>query len=128
MTEATEAAIRERQRAFDAAELHADTAALGELLTDDFLSIGPKGFVLDKRQWIERHQQFRYVTLDVSEVDVRCYDGAAIVRNVQHNTATYRDEHVDLRVRVGQTWVRDGARWRLAGIQFSPMAAPAAGA
>jgi hypothetical protein len=96
----TESSIRARQRAFDDAELHADAAALEELLTDDFLSIGPKGFVLDKRQWIDRHQQFEYRTLEVSDVDVRCYDGAAIVRNVQHNIATYRNQPVDVRVRV----------------------------
>ena len=38
MTEATtEATIRDRQRRFDEAELHADAATLGELLADDFL-------------------------------------------------------------------------------------------
>lgn len=114
--------IREQQERFDAAERSGDTAVLEELLTEDFQSIGPKGFVLDKAAWIGRHGYFTYLTLDVSETDVRVYDKAAVVRNVQRNTATHRDDLVKVATRVSQTWVEDGGRWRLAGIQFSPLA------
>jgi ketosteroid isomerase-like protein len=109
------------QARFDRAELDGDATTLEELLTDDFASIGPKGFVLDRRRWIDRHQLFRYETLDVSDVEVACYEQAAIVRNLQHNRATYEGEPVELTVRVSQTWVRQGEQWRLAGIQFSPV-------
>jgi hypothetical protein len=109
------------QRDFDRAELTADRDRLEELLADDFRSIGPKGFVLDKAAWIGRHAEFTYQALEVSEVEVDRYEGAVIVRNLQHNRATYRDEPVDLRVRVSQTWVRQDGAWRLAGIQFSPL-------
>ena len=74
-----------------------------------------------RAEWIGRHVHFSYQSLDISEVDVRMYDGAAIVRNVQHNLATYRDQHVDITARVSQVWVDLDGRWRLAGIQFSPM-------
>jgi hypothetical protein len=117
-----ESTIRELQQKFDEAELRADTETLAALLADDFLSIGPRGFVLDKAAWIGRHVHFRYDALDTSEVDVRCYEQAAIVRDVQRNRATYKDERVELAVRVSQTWVSQGGEWRLAGIQFSPMA------
>jgi len=117
-----EPTIRTLQADFDRAELHADTARLRELIADDFLSIGPKGFVLDKQAWIGRHVHFRYEALDTSEMDIRCYDRAAIVRAVQKNRATYRNERVELTVRVSQVWVRRGDRWQIAGIQFSPMA------
>jgi hypothetical protein len=111
------------QHRFDEAELHADRDALEELIADDFRSIGPKGFVMDKRQWIERHDLFRYHELDTSDMEVSRYGDAAIVRDVQTNHASYGDQEVRLRVRVSQTWVKsDGDRWQLAGIQFSPMA------
>jgi ketosteroid isomerase-like protein len=111
------------QTRFDAAELHDDRAALDELIADDFRSIGPKGFVLDKRQWIDRHDKFRYHELRTSEIEVRRYGDAAIVRNLQTNRATHDRDEVRLTVRVSQTWVKLQGRWQIAGIQFSPMAA-----
>ena len=95
---------------------------LRQLLTEDFLSIGPKGLVLGQEEWISRHVHFKYEALETSEVDVRLYENAAIVHNIQHNRATYKGDEVDLRVRVSQVWVRQQDRWRLAGIQFSPLA------
>ena len=114
-------AIRKLQEEFDRAELEADADALDRLLADDFRSIGPKGFVLDKDEWIDRHRHFIYHALDTSDVEIRVYDKAAIVRNVQRNDASYRDNRVQLAVRVSQTWVQTADGW-LAGIQFSPLA------
>jgi hypothetical protein len=114
--------IRALQDEFDKAELHADTEKLRQLLTDDFQSIGPKGFVLDKDGWIGRHVHFTYEALETTDMDVRVYDKAAVVRNIQRNRATYKDEKVQLAVRVSQVWVDQGGSWRLAAIQFSPLA------
>lgn len=55
-------------------------------------------------------------------MDIRLYDSTAIVRNVQRNRATIDDKHVELAVRVTQVWVNLRDQWRLAGIQFSPLA------
>lgn len=122
MTQDPQQLVRQAQQRFDAAELAADTATLAELLADDFLSIGPKGFVLDKAAWIGRHVHFTYHALDISEVDIRSYSDAAIVRNIQRNRATYDGDETSIAVRVSQTWIRQGEAWRLAGIQFSPLA------
>jgi ketosteroid isomerase-like protein len=113
------AGIRELQRAFDDAERHADTGRLSALLADDFLSIGEQGFQLDKRQWIARHADFAYLSLETAELDIRCYDGAAIVRCVQHSRASWRGDAMTLAVRLSQVWVRRPDGWRLAGLQFS---------
>jgi ketosteroid isomerase-like protein len=114
--------VLDLQGQFDAAELAADAERLRELLADDFLSIGPKGYVLDKEQWIGRHDQFQYHALDTTQIDIRLYGDAAIVRNVQSNKATSHGRPVALRVRVSQFWVKQQGSWRLAGIQFSSMA------
>jgi hypothetical protein len=114
--------IRKLQQDFDDAELHADRERLKQLIAEDFLSIGPKGFVLNKDEWIGRHVHFKYHALDTSEMDVRLYDKTAIVRDVQKNRATYQDQTVQLTVRVSQVWVKqEDGEWRLAAIQFSPM-------
>lgn len=114
--------VIEAQREFDEAELRADRDALERLIGEDFLSIGPRGFVLDKREWIDRHDQFRYHELATSEMDVRRYGDTAIVRNVQRNHASYADQEVRLAVRVSQVWVRADGAWRIVAIQFSPLA------
>lgn len=111
------------QNRFDDAELRADRAVLDELIADDFRSIGPKGFVLDKQQWIARHNEFRYHELRTSDLEVTRYGDAAIVRDIQTNHASYGDQELRLSVRVSQTWVGLDGRWQLAGIQFSPLAA-----
>lgn len=121
MTTDARTAVLDAQHRFDDAELHADLHALRRLLTEDFLSIGPKGFVLTKAEWIDRHRHFTYQEIATSEVDVRTYDCAAIVRNVQRNRATYDGREMDMQVRVSQTWVRHDDTWQLAGIQFSPV-------
>lgn len=115
-------AVADAQRRFDDAELRDDRAALDELIDAGFLSIGPKGFVLDKAQWIARHDHFRYHELDVSEMDVRTFPSAAIVRSVQRNHADSSGHDVRIATRVSQTWVQRAGAWRIAGIQFSPLA------
>jgi hypothetical protein len=94
---------------------------LASLLADDFLSIGEQGYQLDKRQWIGRHGDFRYLSIETTEVDVRCYDKAAIVRCAQRSRASWRGEQMTLAVRLSQVWVNQPDGWRLAGIQFSPL-------
>lgn len=111
--------IDELQRAFNDAELHADTDRLNALLADDFMSIGEQGFQLDKQQWINRHADFTYLTLDTSDLDIRRYDRAAIVRCVQRSRASWRGEEMTLAVRLSQVWIELPDGWRIAGIQFS---------
>jgi hypothetical protein len=109
-------------RAFDDAELRGDTDRLDALLADDFMSIGDRGFLLDKRQWIDTHADFGYRSLETTELDVRHYDRAAIVRCVRRGEASWRGEAMTLTVRVSQTWVELPEGWRLAGIQFTGLA------
>lgn len=113
--------IRDLQDEFDKAELNADLETLGRLLADDFLSIGPKGFVLNKQEWIGRHTHFKYHKLETSEMNIRLYDRTAIVHNIQRNRATFNDQHVELAVRVTQVWLHQGNQWQQAAIQFSPL-------
>jgi hypothetical protein len=108
---------------FDDAELHADAERLEALLTDDFQSIGERGFVLDKAQWIARHGDFRYVSLQTTDADVRRYPGTAILRCVQRSDATWQGKPMTLKLRVGQVWVKLPGGWKLAAIQFSSLAA-----
>jgi hypothetical protein len=65
--------ILELQQAFDDAELRGDADRFDALLADDFLSIGEQGYQLAKREWVDRHRDFRYLSLETTEFDVRHY-------------------------------------------------------
>jgi hypothetical protein len=113
--------VLELARAFDEAELHGDARRLGTLLADDFMSIGEQGCQLGKREWIERHRDFRYQAIETTEVDVRRYDKTAIVRCAQRGRASWRGEEMTLAVRLSQVWIQQPDGWRLAAIQFSSL-------
>lgn len=107
--------------AFAEAEFQADTAVLEALLADDFRSIGDQGYVLDKAQWLGKFVDFSYTSLQSSDVEVSCYDHAAIVRYVQRSSSTWQGQEMMLTSRVSQTWIEQADGWRLAGIQFSAL-------
>lgn len=107
------------------AERRGDTAELAALLTDDFTAVGPRGFVLDKKQWLDRydsgaliHDAFAWV-----ELTVRHYGCAAVVLGVQMQQSVYEGRDVDGCFRVTQTLVEDGGRWLLAAVHLSPTGA-----
>ena len=115
--------ILELQRAFDDAELRGDADRLDALLADDFLSIGEQGYQLGKREWIDRHRDFRYLSVETTELDARHYGTTAIVRCAQCSRATWRGEEMALAVRLSQVWIQQPEGWRLVAIQFSTLGA-----
>ncbi len=113
--------ILELQRAFDDAELRGDADRLEALLADDFLSIGEQGYQLGKREWIDRHRDFRYLSVETTELDVRRYGTTAIVRCAQRSRAYWRGEEMVLAVRLSQVWIQQPDGWQLVAIQFSTL-------
>src|ERR671921_904413 len=63
------------------AELDGDTASLKEILADDFVAVGPRGFSLTRQQWIARHEaeNLKYGSFGLDEAEVRTYGDAVIV-------------------------------------------------
>jgi uncharacterized protein (TIGR02246 family) len=111
--------------AWAAAELGGDTASLKEILADDFVAVGPRGFVLSGMQWIARHDtgSLEYRSFGLDEAEVRTYGDAAIVVCRQTAAGVYEDENgrydIDERFRATLVFVRQEGNWRLAGLQLS---------
>lgn len=103
-----------------AAERAGDTAALGEMLTEDFVGIGPLGFALPKAAWVGRHgKALQYDAFTVDEVQVRSYGdvAVAVARDNQHGTAF--GNPVPEALRATHVLVRDAGTWRLASMHMS---------
>ena len=115
---------------WSAAELRGDTASLGEILADDFVGVGPRGFTLTKEQWLERHEsgKLRYESSGLDEVAPRLYGDAAVAVCRQSAEGVYEDENgrFDLhdQFRATLVFVRQQGRWLLAGLHLSPIAGP----
>ena len=116
-----------------AAELRGDTVSLGRILADDFVAVGPRGFMLSKEQWLSRHDSgnLTYEAFEWDEVTVRVHGDAAVIIGRETASAVYEDGEVRHEIqdqfRVTLVFVEEQGRWVLLGLHLSPIAAPPTG-
>lgn len=114
------AGIAEVVSRWAAAEAAGDDAVTAELVTGDFLAVGPVGFLLDGGAWRRRHAdglRTESLTLDVGSV--REHGDVALVVGVQEQRASYREHRADGRFRVTLILRREGGAWRVGGLHLS---------
>jgi ketosteroid isomerase-like protein len=122
------AAIEELGKRWVEAELAGDTNAMDSLAHQDFLLVGPLGFILDKAQWLERYSSGAFVTsaLDWRDTHVRVFGDCAVVIGVHDQEAAYRGQPNNGQFRATHILIRDGGAWRLIGMHLSPISTPPA--
>lgn len=114
------AGIESLVRRWEAAEAAGDDAATATLVTDDFLAVGPVGFVLDAAAWRNRHTGgLRTESLTLQVDSVREHGDTALVVGVQDQQASYREHRADGRFRFTLVLRREGADWRVGGLHLS---------
>jgi ketosteroid isomerase-like protein len=108
------------------AELQGDTAFLEQLQADDFVGVGPLGFLLTKQQWLARYQSgdMKYSAHTLDEVRVRAYNEAAIVIGRLTQQATYRGNAMNAQMRTTLVFVHQHGQWQLASLHFCNIAQP----
>ena len=108
------------------AELKGDVAFLARTLAEDFIGIGPRGFILTKDEWLARHKSgdLRYESFGLDEVRIRVYGDAAVLTGRESVKLKYRGEDQQAELRTTEIFVKRDGRWRLAGLQLSPIAPP----
>lgn len=124
----TEPQLKQLAEQWAAAEQSADTAAIERTLADDFVGIGPLGFLLSKQEWLQRHQSgaLRYTAFTVDDTQVRVYGDAAIMIGRITQGGTYQGHDTSGQFRATLVWVQQQGRWRLAGLQLSALGQPPA--
>jgi ketosteroid isomerase-like protein len=110
------------------AQQRADDEALASLLSDDFKLVGPLGFVVPKQQWLEQFRSgaLQISALDWDELDVRTHSQSQIAIAIGRlkQRAAYAGRPADGTFRVTVIALRADDRWLIAGLHYSPVAAP----
>lgn len=122
----TEDALRLLDRRWTDAEQRGDTDTLAAITTEDFVLVGPVGFVLTKPQWLDRYRSGDLVTtaLDWHDTETRVYGDSAVVVGVHSQKAAFQGNPVDGDFRSTHIAVRRDGEWLLAGIHLSMLGAP----
>jgi ketosteroid isomerase-like protein len=107
-----------------AAELGGDAPTLDTMLADDFVGVGPRGFMLTKEQWLARYRSgdLRQDSLIWDEVRVRVYGDAAVATGRQTQQGAFQGHDIAGQFRVTQVFVQRGGRWLLVTMHLSPIA------
>jgi len=112
--------------AWAAAELQRDTAFLEKLLADDFVGVGPLGFLLTRQEWLARHQtdDLKYDVHTLDEARVRVYNEAAILIGSLTQEAAYRGNPINAQLRTTLVFIHQHEQWHLAGLHFCNIGQP----
>ena len=78
-----------------AAEQRGDAAFLEGALTDDFVGVGPLGFMLNKQQWLRRFARgLSYESFALDELETRFYEDAAVATCRQKQAGEFQGNDV----------------------------------
>jgi ketosteroid isomerase-like protein len=116
-------------RRWAAAEQQNDAGQLDGLLADDFVGVGPLGFVLTREQWLERFANgLQNRAFAVEDPQVHDHGSAAVVVGVDAQETSFRGGDSSGRFRLTLVAVRPADRWLVAGVHIGPLqGAPPAG-
>lgn len=105
------------------AEQREDAAFLQESLTDDFVGIGPLGFMLSKEQWLGRYAGgLSYESFAIEDVEARFYGEVAVATGRQKQAGEFQGNDVTGEFRATLIFAEREGRWLLAGLHLSPIA------
>lgn len=116
--------LKELGQEWATAERQGDAAALARILADDFVGIGPRGFMLTKEQWLARYQSgdLRHESFTWDDVRVRVYGDAAVATGRQTQQGAFQGHDIAGQFRVTQVFVHQQGRWLLAALHLSAIA------
>ena len=107
--------------------LRSDTAAMQNLLADDYLAITSSGTLQTKDQTLDnlRAGRVHFTTLDITDRKVRFYGATALVTSVADVQGTTADGEVSGSYRYTRVYVRDpqGA-WKVVSFEVSRIREP----
>jgi ketosteroid isomerase-like protein len=121
MTTKIDTSVSEFLSRWTRAELDGNSGAMNDLLVDDFIGVGPLGFLLSKQAWRDRFgpQGLHYDGFQLEDVQARTYGDAAIVTAREVVRGTHAGNPIPQEIRASLVLVRQAGSWRLATVHIS---------
>jgi|SRR5580700_711402 hypothetical protein len=120
--------ISELIDSLESAELRGDVSYLDEHLSEDFIGVGPRGFLLTKQEWVGRHRSgdLKYTSLYTDEIVVHLVkDEVVVATGKEMSSARYQGNDMPPdQFRFMMVFVKEDGDWRLGGKQLSPIMVP----
>lgn len=115
--------VEEFAREWAAAEQREDVAFLEGALVDDFVGIGPLGFMLTKEQWLGRYAGgLAYESFTLDGIEARLYGEAAVATVPPDAGRGVSGQRRGGTFRATLIFAEQECRWLLAGLHLSPIA------
>jgi hypothetical protein len=101
------------ENAWNQAQLHHDSKALGGLVADSFVSTDNDGTFMNKAQFLADNMDLSYAPSLMANKDERVflYDDAAVVAGIYHAKGLYKGKAFDHYGRFTDTWVFLNGKW-----------------
>ena len=112
------------------AEVQGNVAALQEMLDEDYLGIGPRGFMLTKEQWLQRYAsgELKNESLNFEIDKIRTYGDTTLLTGMHKQTTFYKGQPVPGEFRSTMVFVKQPSSqqggWKLVSVQLSPIMQP----
>lgn len=121
---AVEHAVQAAYEGVVAALANSDTDTLNALVAKECTIVGPKGYLIDRADWIASHngEVFQQISLQTVETRTHAHEGTAVRLDLQRSECMFNGERITGLFRVMSVW-REGPRaWRLSAIQYTAVA------
>jgi hypothetical protein len=101
------------------AALKGDASFLETNTTEDYTVVGNMGNIMSKSEAIQMRKSgdVKYSSIDVSDQKVRVYGNTAVLTATADLKGTVKDKDISGKYRIGQVWVKQGGKWKIAHMQ-----------
>ena len=102
------------EKEFEQAVVSNDAAAVGRLLADDLIIVGPDGRIIDKSRFLEviRSGALSHERMEAEDMRVRIYDNTAIVTALTTSKGKFMGQQFTSLERATDIFVKQNDRWQ----------------
>ncbi len=114
--------IEQQEDAWRNAILKANSAALAQLLSDDYTGITAKGAIQTKDQAVTNLKSgaFQISAFNITDRKIRIYNGTAVVTSSAELTGSKADSEATGKYRYTRVWVRNlQGQWKIVSFEAS---------